>query len=184
VVNPTSSKGAREYTDRRVAANFVWYPQPFGIEAEWTYGEGPETVNDTDADGKFITKSSYRVDQEQLHGGYVLLNYKLETDLGTVIPFTRWNYFDGARKFQNNSSQTSTANLTTGAVTAATNSANNYLNSPTQKVNELDIGVEYQPWPCFEVALVYSRAFWRTNTSNANLAKDVDRVTCQLQYNF
>jgi hypothetical protein len=134
---------------------------------------------------------------ENLHGGYVLLNYKADTDYGTIIPFTRWSYFDGARKF--------------------------VANSPSQNVNEIDFGIEYQPWPCFEIALVYTRTFNRTNTAagtpyakanttnytastipsgvaganddaralaanNAagiyNLAKDVDRVTLQLQFNF
>ena len=107
-----------------------------------------------------------------------MFNYKADTDYGTVIPFTRWSYFDGARKF--------------------------VANSPSQNVNELDFGIEYQPWPCFEVSLVYTRAFMRTNTAAApysasttienrarsaesgiyNLSKDVDRLTLQLQFNY
>jgi hypothetical protein len=88
-----------------------------------------------------------------------LFNYKADTDIGTLIPFTRWSYFDGARKFKD---------------------------ARTQNVNELDLGIEYQPWPSFEISLVYTRAFYRTNTdvSTMNLVKDVDRVTCQLQFNF
>jgi hypothetical protein len=165
VVSPTAAKSAPQFTDRRVAANFVWYPQPFGLEAEWTYGEGPEFVNVTNPTTGARTGSPFnRITQEELHGGYVLLNYKMDTDSGTIIPFTRWNYFDGARKFKN--------------------SATAHLNAPTQKVNELDFGVEYQPWPSFEVSVVYSHAFERTNTDTAALIKDVDRVTCQLQYNF
>ena len=147
-----------QYTDRRAAANFVWYPQPFGMEAEWTIGEGPEKIARYDAKGAGLTNPG-SISIENLHGGYVLFNYKADTDIGTVIPFTRWSYFDGARKFKGASSQ---------------------------NVNELDFGVEYQPWPCFEVALLYTRTLYRTNTdvANTNLVKDVDRVTCQLQYNF
>ncbi len=180
----TTNKNADQFTDRRVAANFVWYPQPFGMEAEWTYGEGPEAIINYDAQGRGIFRNTNNlvnnpgyanpmITTENLHGGYVLFNYKADTDYGTVIPFTRWSYFDGARKFA--------------------------ANSPSQNVNEVDIGVEYQPWPCFEVSLVYSRAFMRTNTSagtNAgtvvgggntgiyNLSKDVDRLTLQLQFNY
>ena len=180
-----TQKSVPQFTDRRVAANFVWYPQPFGMEAEWTYGEGPESVISYDRQGRgaFVNRttgaattsasSSRGISIENLQGGYVLFNYKADTDYGTVIPFTRWSYFDGARKF-------------TG-------------NAPSQNVNELDLGVEYQPWPCFELALVYSRAFYRTNTARStargtpgaanytglyNLVKDVDRVTVQAQYNF
>jgi hypothetical protein len=177
----SAAKNAAQFTDRRAAANFVWYPQPFGMEAEWTYGEGPESVINYDANGRgaFIGRNGLRtytapgMTIENLHGGYVMFNYKADTDYGSVIPFTRWSYFDGARKFVNN--------------------------SPSQNVNELDLGIEYQPWPCFEIALVYSRAFVRTNTGastgvgNAtrdtgsgiyNLAKNVDRVTLQLQFNY
>jgi hypothetical protein len=163
----TANKNAEQFTDRRVAANFVWYPQPFGMEAEWTFGEGPETVLGFDASGRRVTPAVARkATIESLHGGYVMFNYKAETDIGTVIPFTRWSYFDGARKF---------TSPTIGGIT---------FNSPSQNVNEVDLGVEYQPWPSFEVALIYTRAFQRTNTQTLNLAKDVDRVTCQLQYNF
>ena len=180
----SSDKNARQFTDRRAAANFVWYPQPFGMEVEWTYGEGPESVINYDSNGRgaftaangtraYTVGDSRGMTTENLHGGYVMFNYKADTDHGTVIPFTRWSYFDGARK----------------AV----------ANAPSQNVNELDLGVEYQPWPCFEISLVYTRAFQRTNTaafsSSAtsgqnqasgvyNLVKNVDRLTLQLQFNY
>ena len=172
----STAKNAQQFADRRVAANFVWYPQPFGMEVEYTVGEGPEGVIKYDEQGRGRFRSGSftnpGITTEKLHGGYVLFNYKADTDYGTVIPFTRWSYFDGARKF--------------------------VANAPSQNVNELDIGVEYQPWPCFEVALVYSKSFVRTNTAafsstaaqnNAtngiyNLSKDVDRLTLQLQFNY
>jgi hypothetical protein len=162
VVDPVAQGGLKgnetQYTDRRAAANFVWYPQPFGMEAEWTIGEGPEKISRYDATGKGLTPAG-SISIENLHGGYVLFNYKADTDIGTIIPFTRWSYFDGARKFKG---------------------------ARSQNVNEVDFGVEYQPWPCFEVALLYTRTLYRTNTdvTNTNLVKDVDRVTCQMQYNF
>jgi hypothetical protein len=179
----SAAKNAQQFTDRRAAANFVWYPQPFGMEAEWTYGEGPESVINYDSNGRGAFRAAngtrtYTAPTtgptiENLHGGYVLFNYKADTDHGTVIPFTRWSYFDGARKF--------------------------VANAPSQNVNELDLGVEYQPWPCFEIALVYTRAFVRTNTGAStgvgsatngtgsgiyNLSKNVDRLTLQLQFNY
>jgi hypothetical protein len=169
----SGQKNAQQFTDRRAAANFVWYPQPFGMELEYTVGEGPESVIRYDAQGRGRFRDGTfglvgpGITTENLHGGYVMFNYKADTDYGTVIPFTRWSYFDGARKF--------------------------VANAPSQNVNELDIGVEYQPWPCFEVSLVYSKAFVRTNTAANtgtaatgiyNLSKDVDRLTLQLQFNY
>lgn len=31
------------HLDQRVAASFIWYPQPFGFQTEWTVGRGPGT---------------------------------------------------------------------------------------------------------------------------------------------
>ncbi len=141
-----------------------------------TVGEGHQSKHTYDDQGRGLVNggtsaaTNSKASVESLHGGYVLFNYKADTDYGTVIPFTRWSYFDGARKF------------VTGA--------------PTQRVNEVDLGVEYQPWPCFEISLVYTHTLERTNTAQSSgqsvngrnsvytLSKDVDRVTCQLQYNF
>lgn len=151
------SETEKQYTDRRIAANFIWYPQPFGIEAEWTYGEGPETIYDYDRTGKGVARAG-GIKQEELHGGYILANYKIDEGGATYIPFVRWSYFDGARKFKSG--------------------------SPTQKVNEIDFGLEYQPWPSFEVTAVYTHTFERTNTDTNYLAKGFDRVTLQLQFNY
>jgi hypothetical protein len=78
--------------DDRVGATFVWYPQPFGIEAEWNVGQGPQLSSD-------LTE----IESEYLHGGYVQLNYKIEKpSFGLLFPFLRWNYYDGGRKFARN----------------------------------------------------------------------------------
>lgn len=78
-------------TDERVAATFVWYPQPFGVEAEWNVGRGPT-----------LDEGSRRVDSQFLHGGYVQLAYRLERFHGEWYPFARWHYFEGGRKFAAN----------------------------------------------------------------------------------
>lgn len=78
-------------TDERVAASFVWYPQPFGIEAEWTVGRGPE-----------LDRTRRTIESEFLHGGYVQAAYRLEKWHGDWYPFARWQYYDGGRKFASN----------------------------------------------------------------------------------
>lgn len=77
--------------DQRLAVSAVVYPQPFGLEAEWTIGEGPELS----ADLRTIT-------EQRLHGGYVQLHYRTRNAGGTWFPFARWQYYDGARKFARN----------------------------------------------------------------------------------
>lgn len=135
--------------DRRAGINAIWYPQPFGIEAEWNVGEGPE-----------LSSNFRSITSEFLHGGYVQMNYRQVTDYGVLFPFARWNYFDGGRKFGGN--------------------------APASKVNELDLGMEWSPWPEVELTLVYTRSFERTNTRTFPYAntQDADRVGMQLQWNF
>lgn len=135
--------------DHRVGLTAVWYPQPFGVEAEWNIGEGPELGSDRRSVGT-----------EFLHGGYVQLNYKVDDRWGTWFPFTRWQYYDGGRKFARN--------------------------APSMDVNELDFGVEWQPIPDLEVTVAYTHTFTRTNTRTAPYAdtENADRVGFQLQWNY
>lgn len=77
--------------DERVAGTFVWYPQPIGLEAEWTVGRGPALSADLRSIGL-----------ESLQGGYVQVNYRKQTGFATWFPFTRWHYYDGNRKFARN----------------------------------------------------------------------------------
>ncbi len=86
--NPT---GGPEFDDRRACATFIMYPQPFGIEAEWNVGQGPQ-LND----------ARTAITLNDLQGGYVLINYRYTSGQGDFFPFIRWNYYDGARKFSTN----------------------------------------------------------------------------------
>jgi hypothetical protein len=88
----TPTVAADGVRDERAALTAVVYPQPIGIEAEWSWGRGPEL----EADGASIGVHALR-------GGYLQLNYRLEGADSTVwFPFLRWNRYDGARKFARN----------------------------------------------------------------------------------
>jgi hypothetical protein len=87
--------GIDGFNDRRAAATFIMYPQPWGIEAEWTAGQGPQ-LND----------ARNNINVESLHGGYILVNYRHKYgEQSEFIPFVRWNYFDGARKMGTNATK-------------------------------------------------------------------------------
>lgn len=77
--------------DERVALTAVMYPQPFGIEAEWNWGRGPQ-----------LASNFASIGVESLQGGYIQFNYSTNTSHGNVFPFLRWNYYDGGRKFGRN----------------------------------------------------------------------------------
>ena len=161
IIDTTQPYGIK---DERAAISFMMYPQPFGLQGEWNWGKTPGL--DTTAGSNGVIK------EQKLNGGYVQAMYKIdhvkvgETD-GTMIPFVRWQYFDGFQKAE--------------------------TNAPQNKVNDWETGLEWQIAP--EVELVaYWHHMNRTNavtggTSTpagiADYAKfKAEALRVQLQYNF
>ena len=138
------------FVDRRASAHFIMYPQPWGIEAEWTTGQGPQLTDDRTS-----------VTSQSLQGGYIMVNYRHKYgEQSELIPYVRWNYFDGARKFA--------------------------TNAPKMVVNELDIGFEWQWRKEVELQLQYTIADERSNTSTAmpTVISGSRRLALQLQFNY
>jgi len=79
----------REYIDQRVAGTMVLYPQPFGFQAEYNFGRGPEFNPATDS-----------IELRKLHGGYFMLNYKLSIKNHLLYPFLRGQYYQGGKKHE------------------------------------------------------------------------------------
>lgn len=78
------------YTDQRAAVSFILYPKPFGIQAEYNIGKGPEFNKATDS-----------IEVKDLHGGYATLSYLIKTKKDQIfIPFTRFQYYDGGKKHE------------------------------------------------------------------------------------
>ncbi|AHM59473.1 phosphate-selective porin [Flammeovirgaceae bacterium 311] len=109
----------REYIDRRVAATFVLYPKPFGIQAEYNIGEGPEFNTFTDA-----------IEVQELHGGYTTLSYMKQVGDQIIIPFARMQYYKGGKKHE--------------------------LDARSYRVRDLELGVEWQPFPALELVAMYT----------------------------
>lgn len=91
--NAQTPGGDVNIRDERVGTYFVWYPQPFGLQAEFTVGRGPQ-----------LNVERTRIDESHLYGGYVqaMYNYRCETYCLMVLPFIRWQEFYGSQKFQSN----------------------------------------------------------------------------------
>ncbi|MFM2212353.1 MAG: hypothetical protein RL639_1547 [Verrucomicrobiota bacterium] len=147
----TNARDAADgFVDRRASAHFIMYPQPWGLEAEWTTGQGPQ-MND----------ARTRIEKSYLNGGYVMLNYRHKYgEQSELIPFVRWNYFDGARKFGNN--------------------------APKLCVNEIDLGFEWQWRKEVELQLQYTLSDERTNSSSTapRVVDGSQRLALQLQFNY
>lgn len=79
----------RNYLDTRVAATFVLYPKPFGIQAEFTMGKGPEFNKLTDS-----------IECKNLQGGYITASYRLKVKKQLIIPYCRGQYYNGGKKLE------------------------------------------------------------------------------------
>ena len=109
------------YDDDRVGIHAMLYPQPFGIQAEWNWGKGPE-----------YDRAAQSILNRKLNGGYVQMMYRAPTDsLGVLMPYGRWQYYRGGWK-------------------AGTN-------APRLSTDELELGIEWQPWKALEFTLAFAR---------------------------
>jgi hypothetical protein len=91
-ITPANTGGNRGLRDQRLAWTFVWYPQPFGLQAEWTFGEGPG-----------LNEAQTAVEVRPLQGGYVMAMYKYDTPrFGILTPYARYQTFRGGYRSINN----------------------------------------------------------------------------------
>ncbi len=113
------SNNSKTYLDERVAASFVLYPKPFGIQAEYNVGTGPE-----------FDKKTGSIENRKLSGGYATFSYKLDFNKQVLIPFLRIQNYEGGKKHE--------------------------LDSRSYRVNETEIGIEWQPNKNFELVTMYT----------------------------
>lgn len=140
--------GDRNYADDRVAATFVLYPKPFGIQAEYNVGRGPEFNPQTNT-----------IETRRLTGGYATLSFAKEYNTQVFIPFTRIQYYEGGKKHE--------------------------LDARSYKVNELEIGLEWQPAKQFELVGMYtisSRRFEDFATKGNFQSGRLVRLQAQLNF--
>ena len=107
------------YMDERVGASLVMYPKPFGFQAEYNIGKGPEYNKATDS-----------IEVQDIKGGYVMINYKLNLDKTVIFPFARYHYYEGGKKQEKD--------------------ARSYT------VKEFEVGVEWQPNKSLEFTAMYT----------------------------
>ncbi len=118
------SKGVKyktdlNYTDQRAAATFVLYPKPFGIQAEYNIGIGPEYNVVTDS-----------IESQKLKGGYITLSYQAHYKKQIIMPFVRYQIYDGGKKHEKD--------------------ARSY------NVEEYEVGIEWQIFKSFELVTMYT----------------------------
>jgi len=143
---------AKNITEERVALHAILFPQPFGLQAEWNWGNGA-TLNPTAQSGKGA------IERQQLEGGYVQASYKIDNVFradGFLQPYLKWQTYRGAYK-------------------AATN-------SPRVSVDEVEAGVEYQFSKAIELTLAYSMMDRTNTKNLGQAAGDMGRAQLQWNY--
>lgn len=138
----------KNYIDERVAASFILYPRPFGIQAEYNIGRGPEFNKHTDS-----------IEIQNLTGGYATFSYMIRLKEQLIYPFARIQYFEGGKKHEQD--------------------------ARSFKVNELELGVEWQPFRAFELVAMYtisSRAYEDLEKENNFQKGSLLRLQAQLNF--
>ncbi len=85
----TGVQANESYTDQRVAATLVVYPQPLGFQAEYNIGKGPEYNPETNS-----------ITEQTLQGGYAQAMYLFRAGNQTIMPFLKMQYYDGGKKHE------------------------------------------------------------------------------------
>lgn len=87
VANGVTIPDGGNILDERIGTHFVLYPQPFGLQAEWNWGRGPE-----------LNPARTAVQEGYLQGGYVQAMYKWDN----ILPYVRWQEYNGGKKNRTN----------------------------------------------------------------------------------
>lgn len=137
-----------EYKDQRAAVSMILYPKPFGFQAEYNIGTGPE-----------FNKINNTIEQKDLKGGYSQMMYNLTLNKQIIIPFIKYQYYEGGKKHE--------------------------LDARSYKVNDFEIGIEWQPFKNFEMVTSYtiSERRYEDATRTNNLQKG-RLLRLQFQFNF
>jgi len=87
--NPLTDFDQTEFAEYRYGPSFILYPQPFGLQAEFNWGRGPE-----------FDPATNDVKDAPLNGGYVLASYMLRKSSHIFIPFSRYHFYNGGKKHE------------------------------------------------------------------------------------
>jgi hypothetical protein len=136
------------YDDKRVAGTVVLYPKPFGILAEYTIGRGPQ-----------FDKTLDSITTQRLHGGYVTASYILNFKNNVLIPFVRYQVYQGGKKHE--------------------------LDARSYNVEDLEIGAEWQMSKYFELVVMYTMSSRRfEDFANQDNYQRGNLLRIQAQVNF
>ncbi|MBC8051834.1 MAG: porin [Sphingobacteriaceae bacterium] len=99
------------------------------------------------------------IEQRRLEGGYALASYAVKFKNQALYPFVRYHFYDGGKKFEKD--------------------------ARTYKVNELELGAEWQPFKNFELVTMYTISERRFEDSAKPLNDQKGQLLrLQVQFNY
>jgi len=100
----TGGVSPRAFDDSRVGLHAILYPQPFGLQAEWNWGRGPE-----------YDVVSRMIQEKPLSGGYVQAMFRVDhSPVGPFMPYARWQTYEGGWKVATNAPRLDTDEVEVG----------------------------------------------------------------------
>ena len=144
----TFENGENDLQDMRAVASFVFYPQPIGFAAEYNIGRGPSQG----------TANPLVISTRDLQGGYAQAMVKIDDVFGTtLIPYGRYLYYEGGKKFEDN--------------------------APRYLIKEFEFGAEWQIFKALEITAAYM--FSDRTSSKFPYTQQQGQVTrLQVQVNY
>jgi hypothetical protein len=92
------------FAEERAVVHAILYPQPFGLQAEWNWGKGPE-----------FDSESQSIQTKKLSGGYIQGMVRVRRSaIGPFMPFARWQHYRGGWKAATNAPRLETDELEFG----------------------------------------------------------------------
>ncbi|CAM3684183.1 hypothetical protein FSS13T_14270 [Flavobacterium saliperosum S13] len=144
----TLENSSPEFLDQRAAASFVWYPKPFGIQAEANIGTGPQYNPETNT-----------IEQKQLQGAYAQIMFNTKIKNHVLFPFVKYQWYEGGKKHETDARE--------------------------YKVNDVEIGVEWQPIKNFELTADYTISSRRYEDAKLPVnSQSGSLLRLQAQFNF
>lgn len=109
--------------------------------------------------GPEYDRDSLSILTRSLQGGYVQMMYRLPTEsIGALMPYGRWQHYRGGWK-------------------ASTN-------APRLETDEVELGLEWQPWKALEFTLAYARMKRAEADERRTGRAEGDLIRTQVQWNY
>jgi hypothetical protein len=136
----------KDFYDQRTAASLIYYPQPFGFQMEYNIGQGPD-----------YNKTSGNVENRELKGGYVQVNYQTILNEDRYFPYVRYQEYEGGRKLDNG----------------------NHM-----ETRELEFGTEWQTNSALELTVAYAISDRKVESATSTTDETGQLLRLQAQFNY